>query len=142
MKTAPDIVITIGDPGGIGPEVVAKSLMQLQPRYPHVHFHVVGDAGLLKKFGLNPSSNLTIESIGKVIPYKEGKMLKRYGLLVQHRRQFIFISRVRLLNTQLFGIIIPLSVALFIYINPLQRSVILSSGITPVQPQMVGALFI
>lgn len=60
--TRPTIAITMGDPAGIGPEIIMKALAQ-----PEVHAIcqplVVGDAGRLRQAGAIVGSTITVDSL-------------------------------------------------------------------------------
>lgn len=69
LSVRPRIGITLGDPSGIGPEVVAKALGS--PAIKQLaHFTVIGQAGLLQNYGLTPGKQLTIISPGEEPPRK------------------------------------------------------------------------
>lgn len=34
--------MTLGDPSGIGPEIITKAIPQVQKRHPQIHFHLIG----------------------------------------------------------------------------------------------------
>lgn len=50
MKRRAHIVITIGDPSGIGPEVTVKAIKKLG-RIKDAAFFIVGDSGILSRYG-------------------------------------------------------------------------------------------
>lgn len=60
-KRKPHIGITIGDPSGIGPEVVVKALNN--PRIRRLgHYTVIGDETVLRRQGLHPTGNCQVLS--------------------------------------------------------------------------------
>jgi len=60
----PQVYITMGDPAGIGPEVVAKALASPEIRGLAVFFVIVGDRDVIKNaFGPDKSSELSFYSI-------------------------------------------------------------------------------
>lgn len=63
----PHLVVTMGDPSGIGPEVVAKALAQ-----PQVHrlarLSVVGDGSLLRRWAVVPLDVPVLETVAAPLP--------------------------------------------------------------------------
>ena len=62
MEDRPRIAITMGDPAGVGPEVIIK-MFQNRSVYDFSCPIVVGDAAFLNKAALKLSSNVSIASI-------------------------------------------------------------------------------
>ncbi len=58
----PHIGITLGDPCGIGPEVVVKALSKPSIR-KLAHFHIIGDDNIYKKCGGKNYANITFVSV-------------------------------------------------------------------------------
>lgn len=75
------IGITIGDPSGIGPEVVIKSLKKFSAPYD-CQIYVFGDKIVLEKNGLNSKiNNFNLIDLGKIkkSEFKFGKLSKKFG---------------------------------------------------------------
>ncbi len=70
MRNSPSIAITMGDPAGIGPEIIVKSLQKLPA---HCHILIVGDLGHLKKIASRLALNLNLVTVNSVA---EAKLLK------------------------------------------------------------------
>mgnify|MGYP001161052796 FL=1 len=64
MDKKPIIAITMGDPSGVGPEVIAKSLMS--DRIPDCHFVVIGSASELNKAISMIGSSYEVKSISSL----------------------------------------------------------------------------
>mgnify|MGYP002524996518 FL=1 len=62
MEDRPRIAITMGDPAGVGPEIIIK-MFQGQSVYGFSCPLVVGDATFLKEVALKSASNLSITPI-------------------------------------------------------------------------------
>jgi len=62
------IGITIGDPCGIGPEVVAKAMQRADVR-KLAHFKIIGDEALFKKYHFPRTPTCTLIGINKIHPF-------------------------------------------------------------------------
>lgn len=67
MKRPISIVISMGEPSGIGPEVVVKALKGLS-RIKDAVFFVTGDSFVLSRYGIKSSPNLSLVDINNIIP--------------------------------------------------------------------------
>jgi 4-hydroxythreonine-4-phosphate dehydrogenase len=57
-----DIAVSMGDPCGIGPEVLAKALLKVR-RIKDAAFFIFGDGRVLSRHGFRPSGNITLVDI-------------------------------------------------------------------------------
>ena len=65
MKSKPLLVITMGDPAGIGPEIIAK-IIDSGEIFPFCRPVVVGDAGVMKKLIEDQRLSVTVRSIASL----------------------------------------------------------------------------
>ena len=63
----PNIAITLGDPSGIGPEVIAKALSKTDIQRL-ANFHIMGDAFIFNRFFKKKSPNCTFIDSGNIYP--------------------------------------------------------------------------
>ena len=77
------VVITVGDPAGIGPEVVSESVNSLSLEFPSCEFLIVGDEVLLNNSGLKKNSNVSIKQTGELnlSTFQRGKVSSSGGKL-------------------------------------------------------------
>ena len=68
-----NIALSLGDPAGVGPEVIVKALKETS-RLKDAAFFICGDSGLLHDYGLKPSSHIFV-----VDPNRERSHLIRPG---------------------------------------------------------------
>jgi 4-hydroxythreonine-4-phosphate dehydrogenase len=61
----PRIVVTMGDPAGVGPEVLARALRRLRG-FSKVSFCVIGDLCILRRFGFKETSRTRLYDMGHV----------------------------------------------------------------------------
>lgn len=57
------IAITMGDPAGIGPEVLVKALRRLRRR-KDTEFHIIGDSCILRRHGFGSSAGVCLRDMG------------------------------------------------------------------------------
>ncbi|QAT17136.1 4-hydroxythreonine-4-phosphate dehydrogenase PdxA [Candidatus Velamenicoccus archaeovorus] len=60
MKTR--IAVTMGDPAGIGAEVLVKALRRLKPQ-ADTEFHLIGDACILRRHGFRPAARVCLHDM-------------------------------------------------------------------------------
>jgi len=78
MNPLPRVGITLGDPGGIGPEVVFKALAQLET-LPPAQYIVFGPAGILDRESKASGVSLSFRTIGTAPPGEPGLYLEDLG---------------------------------------------------------------
>jgi 4-hydroxythreonine-4-phosphate dehydrogenase len=67
MKKPISIAISMGEPSGIGPEVIVKALKGLR-RIKDAIFFVTGDSFVLSRYGIKSSPNLSLVDINNITP--------------------------------------------------------------------------
>ncbi|KNH09203.1 4-hydroxythreonine-4-phosphate dehydrogenase [Candidatus Burkholderia brachyanthoides] len=76
------IVITTGEPAGIGPELTAAALQQARERWPSARFVVLGERDLLAQRALAEHDGIEVEHHPLAAPVKAGKLNAANGRYV------------------------------------------------------------
>ena len=83
-SSRPTVALTMGDPSGIGPEIVVKALADVEVA-PLAHWVVVGDPRILEKaahiagLSLGSAAIRDVDTLGALDDFAFGKLEARYG---------------------------------------------------------------